>query len=250
MTSKSCRPPLFPAGGRSHCRQAFARPYVPSDQFVRCNPHGAISPCRPHAATARGRCHPVVAMQIAFKISLPTAVRIEWRAGFHEESQTRGIHAVVSIMGKSKGVEPMSHLLQKTQPFRSHWWHFGCLLTLLVPLSGFTAADEVVFDSGPLTFDAGIPATTGCDCEADRQPAWHGNVAGPCCNRPCCPPPNMFHADAWGQLGAKEEAKKHCLELPPSFPRFNGWRKGYMPSPKPIALPRCRHCGMPVQPGM
>ena len=163
--------------------------------------------------------------------------------GDHGHSQ------IVTIVGKSQGVELMSHLLQNMRRFRYRWQHLGCLLALLVPLAGFAAADEVVFDSGQLTFDDGLPAAA-CDCQADRQPPWHGNVAGPCCNRPCCPPPNMFHADAWGQLGAKEEAKKHCLELPPSFPRFNGWRKGYMPSPKPIALPRCRHCGMPVQPGM
>jgi len=129
------------------------------------------------------------------------------------------------------------------------FWRISWLLTCLLPLAIACHAEEIVYEGGPLTFAAG-GAAADCDCQNNRQPPWHGNVAGPCCNRPCCPPPNMFHADAWGQLGAKEEAKKHCLELPPSFPRFNGWRKGYMPSPKPIALPRCRHCGMPVQPGM
>ena len=117
-------------------------------------------------------------------------------AGFHKESRTRGIHAVVSVMGKSQGVEPMSHLLQTTQRFRARWRHIGCLLTLLLPLAGFAAADEVVFDSGPLTFDGGMSTAADCDCQANRQPPWHGNVAGPCCNRPCCPPPNMFHANS------------------------------------------------------
>lgn len=136
------------------------------------------------------------------------------------------------------------------------WWSrvgqirkSGFLLACLLPLAAVTTAAEIASESSPLTFDGGA-AATDCDCQHNRQPPWHGNVTDPCCNRPCCPPPNMFHADAWGQLGAKEEAKRHCLELPPSFPRFNGWRKGFMPSPKPIAMPRCHHCGMPVQPGM
>ena len=125
----------------------------------------------------------------------------------------------------------------------------GPLVACLLSLATIAVAEEIVYESGPLTFEPG-PVAADCDCRQHQQPPWHGNVAGPCCNRPCCPPPNMFHADAWGQLGARQEAREHCLELPPAFPRFNGWRKGFMPSPEPIALPRCHHCGMPVQPGM
>jgi len=145
----------------------------------------------------------------------------------------------------------MNHLPQTKQRFAFPWRRLGCLVVLLLPLAGLATADEIVYESSGLTFDGPLPAAADCDdCQGGRQPPWHGNVAGPCCNRPCCPPPNMFHADAWSQLGARQEAREHCLELPPAFPRFNGWRKGFMPSPKPIALPRCHHCGMPVQPGM
>jgi len=144
----------------------------------------------------------------------------------------------------------MNYLPQPQRGLIDRLWSCGGLLAIALLLASSVVADEIVFDAGPLTFDGGLPAAADCDCQADRQPPWHGNVAGPCCNRPCCPPPNMFHADAWGQLGARQEAREHCLELPPAFPRFNGWRKGFMPSPKPPSLPRCHHCGMPVQPGM
>ena len=112
-------------------------------------------------------------------------------------------------------------------------------------------AGEIVMSTDTITFsEVGMPDAS-CNCEGNRQPPWHGNAAGRCCNRPCCPPPTHFHADACGQLRAKDEARRNCVALPPAFPRFDTWRHtGRLPSPKPIAIPRCHHCGAHIPVGM
>ena len=81
----------------------------------------------------------------------------------------------------------------------------GPLVACLLSLATIAVAEEIVYESGPLTFEPG-PVAADCDCRQHQQPPWHGNVAGPCCNRPCCPPPNMFHADAWG---SSEPGRRH-----------------------------------------
>lgn len=133
----------------------------------------------------------------------------------------------------------------------NHWmWRSGCLMLVAACLTSVSSASESMVESDTISFGGASFGNSSCDCASNRQPPWHGNVAGPCCNRPCCPPPTLFHADPWGQLEARREAREHCVELPSAFPRFDGWRKGHMPSPRPISLPRCHHCGMPVYPGM
>ena len=82
-------------------------------------------------------------------------------------------------------------------------------------------AAEVVMHTDTITFDGPSMSGASCDCGGTSQPPWHGSVRGRCCNRPCCPPPTMFHADACGQLRAKDEAKAHCVELPSAFPKFH-----------------------------
>lgn len=112
-------------------------------------------------------------------------------------------------------------------------------------------AGEIVMNSDTITFSEVGMSGASCDCDGNRQPPWHGNATGRCCNRPCCPPPTLFHADACGQLRAKDEAKSQCIALPPAFPRFDTWRHtGRLPSPKPIAIPRCHHCGTHIPVGM
>jgi hypothetical protein len=133
----------------------------------------------------------------------------------------------------------------------NHWmWRSGCLMLVAACLTSVSSASESMVESDTISFGGASFGNSSCDCASNRQPPWHGNVAGPCCNRPCCPPPTLFHADPWGQLEARREAREHCVELPSAFPRFDGWRKGHMPSPRPLSLPRCHHCGMPVYPGM
>ena len=82
-----------------------------------------------------------------------------------------------------------------------------------------------------------------------QSPPWHGNVCGDPCG-PCCPPPNVFHADPRGQLHMKHNAGHHCHVLPPCFPRMHGrLTTGWWPTPKPISLPRCPRCGAHIEGG-
>jgi len=126
-----------------------------------------------------------------------------------------------------------------------------CFFLLMATYSMPVDAGEVIMSSDEITFsEVGMPDAS-CNCEGDRHPPWHGSVGGRCCNRPCCPPPTHFHADACGQLRAKAEARSQCVALPPTFPRFHKWRHtGRLPSPEPIAMPRCHHCGAHIPVGM
>lgn len=167
-----------------------------------------------------------------------------------------GIEPVFQIQSlryfKGYGVVPMStlhHLLSKA--VQRCLVTGGLLLIFLCASNLQLHAAEVVMHTDAILFNAPGMSGGSCDCGGTSQPPWHGSVGGRCCNRPCCPPPTMFHADACGQLRAKDEAKAHCVELPSSFPRFNDWRHtGRLPSPRPIAMPRCHHCGMPIHMGM
>lgn len=140
----------------------------------------------------------------------------------------------------------MEYRVMHSEPYARHYRHAWIWFPAFVAVAGVFCsatgtAGEVVMPS--------LVRPAACDCQTDRQPPWHGNVADPCCNRPCCPPPTLFHADPCGQLQARQEAREHCIDLPPAFPRFHGWRKGFMPSPRPLSVPHCHHCGMPLYPG-
>ena len=112
-------------------------------------------------------------------------------------------------------------------------------------------AGDIILSSDVITFSEVATPDASCNCEGDRQPPWHGSAGERCCNRPCCPPPTHFHADAFGQLRAKAEARSQCVALPATFPRFHKWRHtGRLPSPEPIAIPRCHHCGAHIPVGM
>ena len=103
-------------------------------------------------------------------------------------------------------------------------------------------AGEVVMHTDTITFAQPSMPSASCNCEGNRQPPWHGSVGNRCCNRPCCPPPTHFHADASGQLRAKDEARSQCVKLPPAFPKFENWRHtGRLPSPTPLVVPRYYH---------
>lgn len=86
-------------------------------------------------------------------------------------------------------------------------------------------------------------AAGSCGCEDVRRPPWHGNVRGSC--NPCCDPhTGVFHADPSGQLTMRRYAREHCMRMPSHFPRLQALsRDGYLPSPKPPAMPRCHQCG-------
>lgn len=122
---------------------------------------------------------------------------------------------------------------------------------LWLPSMRPTSAQEVL--------DVHQPAAAGgagCNCRnaADMQaPPWHGNVTGMDCG-PMCPPGNMFHAYPCGQLRQACQAKHGrlgCVTLPPCFPRLHAWcAEGSMPTPRPIAVPRCPECGALIEGGL
>ena len=91
-----------------------------------------------------------------------------------------------------------------------------------------------------------------CNCRERMAPPWHGSVAGMDCG-PVCPPGNVFHAQPCGQLRQACQVKhgrQGCVTLPPCFPRLHTWfAEGSMPTPRPLALPRCPECGTLIEGG-
>lgn len=100
---------------------------------------------------------------------------------------------------------------------------------------------------------AAMPGTIAgnCNCRGGQRPPWHGSVESEACGcGPVCRAHGMFHADSCGQLRAREQLRSGCVTDSPWFPRLHGWRvDGCMPTPPPIALPRCHECGAVVAGG-
>ena len=141
------------------------------------------------------------------------------------------------------GVGPMSSLhLVQSKKAQLHLMP-ACFFFMAVSFFGLSVhAGEYVMHTDAITFGQPSMPSASCNCEGNRQPPWHGSVEGRCCNRPCCPPPTHFHADAFGQLRAKDEAKSQCVKLPPAFPKFEAWRHtGRLPSPAPLVMPPYYH---------
>ncbi|MFM7522437.1 MAG: hypothetical protein ACKO9B_18505 [Planctomycetota bacterium] len=88
-----------------------------------------------------------------------------------------------------------------------------------------------------------------------QSPPWHGSVAaapnaacgpachhcggyGPACARMGCQGCGLFSHRALG------------VSLPPFFPRLHTlFHDGYLPTPPPVALPRCHNCGAHIDGG-
>ncbi|MFM7207137.1 MAG: hypothetical protein ACKO4T_10770 [Planctomycetaceae bacterium] len=111
-----------------------------------------------------------------------------------------------------------------------------------------TAQETTVMDGSAMMSTDG--AGSACGCRNMQQPPWHASVSGPACG-PSCHHCGVFHADPCGQLRAKHEAHRHCVTLPPCFPRLHTWcTEGFMPTPRPLALPRCHQCGAVIEGGL
>ncbi|MGI9178521.1 MAG: hypothetical protein ACR2IT_11785 [Pirellulales bacterium] len=108
-------------------------------------------------------------------------------------------------------------------------------------------AQETMPDSAMMGMDG---RGESCGCRNTQQPPWHGSVNGSEC-RPACPTCGVFHADPCGQLHPRQHLHQ-CppLVLPPCFPRLHAWwAEGAMPTPRPLALPRCHQCGAVIEGG-
>lgn len=92
-------------------------------------------------------------------------------------------------------------------------------------------------------------ASAECGCRDRNAPPWHGNVRGPA-RGPVCHHCGVFHANPCGQLCMKHQMHAHGFILPPAFPRLHTLlTEGYMPTPRPITLPRCHQCGALIEGG-
>ena len=94
----------------------------------------------------------------------------------------------------------------------------------------------------------GAPSGPDCGCKGVQQPPWHGSVRGPACGPVCAPHGGMFHANPCGQLHVRRQLQATGSTMPSLFPRLHTWcTEGYLPTPRPLATPRCQHCGMPQE---
>ena len=92
------------------------------------------------------------------------------------------------------------------------------------------------------------PGGSACECGDVQNPPWHASVGGGHCG-PVCRPHGVFHANPCGQLHVRRHLH-HGTTLPPLFPRLHGLcAEGSMPTPQPLALPRCHQCGAVIAGG-
>ena len=111
----------------------------------------------------------------------------------------------------------------------------------IVSIREVSAQETVVITEG------GAPGAD-CNCKGVQRPAWHGSVRGPACGPASTPHGGMFHADPRGQLCVRRQLHATGATMPSLFPRLHTWcAEGYMPTPRPLAMPHCRHCGMPIE---
>ncbi len=132
--------------------------------------------------------------------------------------------------------------------------------TMILAIAVVVAAATTILATGPshaqesITIVEGGPADTGapCGCKSAQTPPWHGSMGAVDCG-PHCPPGNVYHADPRGQLFTKCQVlhgHHGCVTLPPCFPRLHTlFAEGYLPTPRPIALPRCHQCGAMIEGG-
>jgi len=116
------------------------------------------------------------------------------------------------------------------------------------PQAGYGEAATIADQAAPSAADVGGAA--GADCPCVQQPPWHGNVRGPaaCPSPPRCRGSNVYQANPFAQLHWRQMGA--CVVLPPCLPRFHAlMREGHLLTPVPPALPRCHHCGTPIEGG-
>lgn len=109
------------------------------------------------------------------------------------------------------------------------------------------AARSPVIVSESVGVAAGAEA---CGCRNAQRPPWHASVAAPGCGPVCHRHGTMFHADPRGQLCIHRQLREANATMPSLFPRFHTLcSEGYLPTPRPPALPRCHNCGALIEPG-
>ncbi len=133
---------------------------------------------------------------------------------------------------------------------------YGVIAALIVAASSSIASIRETFaQETVIVTEEGAGAAmdesgAACGCKGVQRPPWHASVRGPACGPACPPHGTMFHADPRGQLCVRRQAQQACATLPSVFPRLHTWcAEGYMPTPRPIAVPRCHECGAVIEGG-
>jgi hypothetical protein len=118
-----------------------------------------------------------------------------------------------------------------------------------LPAAQLDAAGTGGYSAGLTAGAAAAAAPSAEDCDCVQQPPWHGSVRGPACpTGPKCRGSNVYQANPWAQLHWRQAGP--CVTLPPCLPRFDAlMREGYLLSPVPPTLPRCRQCGAAIEGG-
>lgn len=130
----------------------------------------------------------------------------------------------------------------------------GLLVGVLVA-AGWSSAGGQEFEND---MEMPMAPSAACGCRGGQTPPWHGNVAaapggmamshggcGPRCGSGYGPPCGTMGSPcgAWWNRGMG-------YSLPPFFPRLSTFcREGYLPTPPPVALPRCHNCGVLIDAG-
>lgn len=122
---------------------------------------------------------------------------------------------------------------------------FAVAIPSVIPIRDAHAQPPIV------VMEDAAPAAAGPGVHDDAlAPPWHGNVAPPGCE-PCCRRCGVFHANPCGQLCMRSHLHHGCATLPPLFPRLHAWwTEGLLPTPRPLALPRCHQCGAVLEGGL
>ena len=110
------------------------------------------------------------------------------------------------------------------------------------------AREAVIVSEGGRAGGSQDPAA--CGCRSAQRPPWHASVSAPGCGPVCHHRGTMFHADPHGQLCVRRQLQETGATMPSLFPRLSTWcAEGYMPTPRPPAMPRCHNCGAPIEHG-
>jgi hypothetical protein len=130
----------------------------------------------------------------------------------------------------------------------------GVLAVLVVALSPSILVTREAAAREPVIVSDGIGAggqgPAACGCRSVQRPPWHASVGAPAYGPACPPHGSMFHADPRGQLCVRRQLHETGATMPSLFPRLSTLcAEGYLPTPRPPALPRCHHCGAVIEPG-
>ena len=152
---------------------------------------------------------------------------------------------------------PWPAAAQRAAP-RSAAWVAVVALSLAVGWSPARGQDLPVIDD---TMPVGVAGPAPCAaCRGGQTPPWHGSVAAapggwraPACGPACAPGCGPGYGPACGHMGAGcgwWSGRGMGYTLPPFFPRLSTFcREGWLPTPPPVAVPRCHNCGAMIDAG-